>query len=442
MADSRLDDLVAEGARILRVSYPDLHGIARGREFPIAQLTHVADDGAAFCEAIMTVDLRHNVVAGPEHGFQDIIGRPGLETAVRLPWDPTVVWCLADLERTDGSPYEVDSRDCLRRAEARFRERGLVPVVGPELEFYLCVADPSATHGYRRYVDNSSHVYTVGTVADPLGVLREMLDACDELGLGAIAANHEYGRSQYEINLRHSPALDSADRAFRFKDTVKQLAATHGLLATFIGKPWNDDEGSGFHLHISLCDDGGANLLNGDLEEGLSPLAHHFAAGLIQHGPALMAFFNPTTNAYRRIHEEALVPTLASWGHDNRLTMVRVPRERGRAARLELRLGDGAANVHLATAAALCAGLDGIERELEPPAAIPGLIYEHPDAEQATPLPRSFEAALEALGGDIVLKEAMGEELVRVFYEIKGAELARAHRTVTDWEIAEYAHHL
>ena len=189
-------------------------------------------------------------------------------------------------------------------------------MLGPELEFYLCEADPSAEWGWRRYVDNPSHVYTVGAVADPRGVLREMLHACADLGLGAYAANHEFGRSQYEINLRHSDALSACDRAFLFKTTVKEMAARHGLLATFIGKPWNDDEGSGFHLHMSIgATDGGGNLLNDpDGEEGLSDLAHHFLAGILEHGPALMPFFNPTTNAYRRIHEEALVPTLRQLG--------------------------------------------------------------------------------------------------------------------------------
>jgi glutamine synthetase len=182
--------------------------------------------------------------------------------------------------------------------------------------------------------------------------------------------------------------------------------------------------------------------MNGDREEGLSEVAHQFIAGLIEHGPAMMAFFNPTTNAYRRIHEEALVPTLASWGHDNRLTLVRVPRERGGATRAELRVGDGAANVYLATAAALFAGLDGIRRKLVPPDPIPGLIYEHPDAESCVPLPRTFEAALEALDADEYLADAMGADLVRIFRQIKEAELDRGRKFVTDWEWAVYAHHL
>ena len=437
-----LDQLIKAGVNTVRLSYPDLHGIARGKEFPVSFFQHLADDGAAHCEAIMTVDLRHNVVAGFEHGFQDIVARPDISTLRRLPWDPDVALCLADLERMDGTPYGVDSRGVLKRAIAGYTERGLVPVLGPELEFYLCEPDPSAPNGYRRYVDNDSHVYTVGAVADPRGLLRRMLHACVDMDLGAYAANHEFGRSQYEINLRHSDALDASDRAYLFKSVVKEMAAIDGLLATFIGKPWNDDEGSGFHLHISLAGKDGTNALNGDGDDGLSPMAHHLIGGLLEHGPALMAFFNPTTNAYRRLHPEALVPTLVSWGHDNRLTLARVPRERGGATRVEFRVGDGAANPYLAIAAALFAGLDGIKREIEPPAPLEGLIYESPEIETMTPLPTTFEEALDALEADTVLTEAMGSELVRVFRVIKDAELARARQTVTDWEFAEYTHHL
>jgi glutamine synthetase len=136
------------------------------------------------------------------------------------------------------------------------------------------------------------------------------------------------------------------------------------------------------------------------------------------------------------------VPTLVSWGHDNRLCLARVPRERGPATRIELRLGDGSSNPYLAAAAALFAGLDGIERELEPPAPFHGLIYEQPEAEHCVPLPRTFDAALEALDADPLIKQAMGEELVGTFLTIKGAELGRQKRFVTDWEWAEYTHHL
>ena len=116
-----LSDLITQGVNTVRLSYPDLHGIARGKEFPASYFEQLVEDGAAHCEAIMTVDLRHNVVAGPEHGFQDIAARPDPDTLVRIPWDPTVAWCLADLERMDGTPYGVDSRGALRRAVAASR---------------------------------------------------------------------------------------------------------------------------------------------------------------------------------------------------------------------------------------------------------------------------------------------------------------------------------
>jgi glutamine synthetase len=286
-------------------------------------------------------------------------------------------------------------------------------------------------------------VYTVGEVADPRGTLSRMLDAAVQFRLGAVAAAHEYGRSQYEINLRHSAALDSADRAFRFKSLVKEMAARDGLLATFMGKPFNGDEGSGFHLHISLCDPDGRNRSEDVAHpSGLADATRHFIAGVIEHCAAMMVFFNPTVNAYRRINAEALVPTRACWGHDHRMTLVRVPRERGPATRLELRLGDGTANVYLAYAAALAAGLDGIRRGLEPPAPIEGFLYDLPEDAQGKALPTTFQEALEALSEDHVITAALGERLIETFKVVKAAELERFRAWVTDWEFAEYAQRL
>ena len=256
-----------------------------------------------------------------------------------------------------------------------------------------------------------------------------MLDAAVEYDLGAVAAAHEYGRSQFEISLRHSEALDSADHAFRFKTMIKEMAARDGLLATFMGKPFNDDEGSGFHLHVSLADGEGANVGSDTSDaHGLASVMRQFIAGVLEHGPGLMAFFNPTVNAYRRIDPQALVPTRVCWGHDHRQSLVRVPKERGSSTRMEIRLGDGAANPYLAYAAALAAGLDGIERGLE--------LAE--DA-QGAPLPTSLGDALAALKADPVLISAVGEKLVDTFELIKTAELERFRAWVTDWEFTEYA---
>ena len=440
---TELAALKSDGVRIVRVTFPDLHGVLRGKDVPIEVFeSSVVSHGLGFCKAISTVDLQHNVVSGFEHGFRDIRVRALPETLVQLPWAPEVAWCLAD-QSADGEPYGADPRAALKRAIAGFAELGLEPVMGPELEFYLLEPSETAPGGWTRYVENPTHVYTVGDHADPRGVLDSMLLQLHDAGLGVIGAAHEYGMSQWEINLDHSPALDAADRAFRFKAAVKDLATREGLLATFMGKPFNGDAGSGFHIHLSLRGEGRANAFDDPAgAHGCAEVLRHFIAGVIAHAPGLMAFLNPTVNSYRRIDPHELVPTRACWGYDNRFGLVRVPPERGGATRVEMRLADGSANVYLATAALLFAGLDGVQRKLTPPAAVEGLVYELPEEDQGEPIPLSLDAALAALEADETLREAMGPALVETFLTIKRYELERYHRHVSDWDLAEYAHHL
>jgi glutamine synthetase len=292
-------------------------------------------------------------------------------------------------------------------------------------------------------VDLKSNVYTVGAQSDPRGVLTRMLHACVDLGLDATAAAHEFGASQYEVNLRHSEALSAADRAFRLKATVKELAAREGLLATFMGKPFNDDEGSGFHIHTSARDETGENAFaDAAADDGLSAVARQFLAGVLVHSAALSAFLMPTVNAYRRMTLHSLAPTHINWGHDNRMTLCRVPDERGSATRLEFRAADGSANSYLATAAVLFAGLDGIRRTLEPPEPMTGNPYEADPAEWGEPLPTNLGAALSALEADELLVEAMGATLVDWYSQVKRNELERSNMWVSDWDFAEYARHL
>ena len=441
MTESALD---LEGIHTVRLQFADLHGVARGKDLPVGRLQDAVEDCVDFVAATMTVDLAHNVVAGFESGFEDIAARPDLSTLARVPWEPGVAACIADLEKIGShEPYAVDGRGALRRVVAEYEAFGLAPMVAPELEFYLCEPDGASPRGWRPYAASDTPVYTVGRASDPRGILGEMMRAADPLGLQVLAASHEYGRGQFEINVGHGPAFESADRAFRLKWLVKELAAREGLLATFIGRPWNDDEGSGFHLHVSLSDADGRNCCaEAGGVDGLADVTRHFLAGVLAHAPGLMAFFNPTVNAYRRLIPEALVPTRVNWGHDNRFTLVRVPQERGHATRVEIRIGDGSANPYLAYAAALAAGLDGMRRELEPPAPLAGFIYELPEADRGAPLLTSLPDALAALEEDELLCETMGAELVSTFKTIKEYELNRFRQWVTDWEFREYTHHL
>jgi glutamine synthetase len=257
--------------------------------------------------------------------------------------------------------------------------------------------------------------------------------------MGTFAANHEFMNSQYEINLRHAPALTAADRAFRLKAAVKDVAAQAGLVATFMGKPFNDQGGSGFHLHVSADrDDDNAFFDRGD-GEGVSDELRRFTAGVLAHAPALMAFLNPTINAYRRIVPDSLAPINVSWGWDNRTAFVRIPAERGRATRVEIRIGDGSANPYLAIAAVLFAGLHGLREELPLPDPVSGDAYTQ---EAGGSVPLSLEGALDALEADEHLRGAIGDDIVTPFVAMKRFEIERHRGWVSDWERDEYLHHL
>jgi glutamine synthetase len=436
-----VDALQERGVRAVRLLYTDLHGIARGKDIPIGKFEHLAGEGVAFCSAVMSTDLRHTPVIGGEEGYVDFAVRPDLRTLRVLPWQPDVAWCVGDAWLPDGSgAAPTCARSLLARVAQRYAERGLEPVVGPELEFFLLERDPAAPGGLRRYVDELSRVYTVGPISDPRGIVLEMLYACEQLDLRVFAANHEFMNSQYEINIEHSDALDAADRGFMLKTAIKELAARQGMVATFMGKPFNDQGGSGFHVHVSVGegernafdDSGGAH--------GIGALRGSFVAGVMEHGPALTALLAPTVNAYKRLVPDSLAPTHVNWGHDNRTAFVRVPNEHGSRSRIEVRGGDGSACAHLAVAGLLLAGLDGIVRELEPPDAVTGDAYRAGDA--GTPLPRDLGAALDALEADEWLRAQLGEQLVETFFAVKRFELDRFSQWVTDWELDEYARHL
>jgi glutamine synthetase len=436
---ARPPELSDQSVTSVRVVYSDLHGVTRGKDVPIGEFDRAADHGLAFCSAIMGTDLRHTPVVGGEQGYPDLVAKPDLSTLTLVPWEPGVACCIADLHPVEGTDqHPADPRGAVRKAVAQFEELGFSPIVGPELEFFLCRRDENGE--LKRYVDNLSMVYTVGPQADPQGIVREITESLSRLGMHTFAANHEFMNSQYEINLRHAPALTAADRAFRLKAAVKDVAAIHGLIATFMGKPFNDQGGSGFHIHFSLDrEDDNAFANHGD-PDGVSDELRHFTAGVLAHAHALTAFLNPTVNAYRRLVPDSLAPTHANWGWDNRTSFVRIPAERGRASRVEVRVGDGSANPYLAIAAILFAGLDGVRNRLALGEPVGGDAYTL--AEPGEPLPTSLDAALDHLEADQVLREAMGPQIVDTFTAVKRFELDRHRRWVSDWELSEYLHHL
>jgi glutamine synthetase len=433
--------LAGQGIDVVRVSYPDLIGVDRGRDVLLGELPVAVGHGLAFCRAVYHTSPMGDVVpvqGGLADGLPDITVRPDLGTLTPLPWEHGAAWCLGDALTPDGAPAPESPRTVARRVADRVTSLGYTLVCGPELEFYLC--EPAPGGGWQRYANHPGNVYVVGRKGDPQGVLLDMLRQLRDAGLQVTAANHEFSPGQFEINLGHSELADAADRSFRLKSAVQEIARHHGLLATFMAKPFNDEGGSGFHVHASVADPAGENVF-GDPSgpDGLSDVGRHAIGGVLAHARALSALLSPTINSYKRFGPDTLAPWLIDWGLDNRSAMVRIPPERGAAARMEVRLGDATANPYLAMAAVGAAAYLGITGKVEPPDMLEGYGY---DPSRAEVLPQRLGDALDALAGDHELAEVLGEYFVTSFLTYKRNEIGRFERFVTDWEFREYTYHL
>ena len=435
---TKLDDL---GVDVLRLIFPDILGMTRSKDLLVSQLQTAKSP--AFCQGVWVTTTRGGVLDGNDimsSGLPDLVTHIDPDTLTMMPWEPGVALVIADAVNPDGSTSEIAPRSVLRAVIAQYAELGLTPVVGPELEFYIAEHDEN---GWRRAISRTGRVYTTGAWVDPDGTFLHLLRMLDGMDIGVFAGNHEFSPSQYEINLWHSAALDAADRTFLFKTAVRDIVARTGKHATFLGKPWSDEGGSGFHLHFSVVDaETGLNLMS-DGGGGLSARANSIIAGILANAPAVAALSNPTVNAYKRLGPDTLAPYRANWGYDNRSAMLRVPPERGEGTRLEIRLGDGAANPYLIIAAILAAGLDGLRKGLVAPPEAEGWAYQD---EAAAVLPMTLAEALDALVGNAPLRETLGGPLVDVFALMKRDEVERYEsetedattREVTAWEIDEY----
>jgi glutamine synthetase len=435
------DELKAKGIDVVRVSYSDLIGTDRGRDVLIEELQRQSEHGLAFCRAVYHTTPQGDVVpvtGGLDAGLPDISVIPDITTLTPLPWEPGAYWCIGDAKDHNGLPAEESPREVVRRVSAKLAELGLTGIIGPELEYYVMEEDDKG--GWKRYGDAPGNVYVVGRKGDPKGLLLTMLRYLRDAGLKVTAANHEFSAGQFEINLDHSEMLDAADRAFRMKSAVQEIARMNGYMATFMAKPFNDEGGSGFHLHMSLADASGNNVFGDpDGQFALSANGLSAVAGVMEHAPALAALLNPTINSYKRFGPDTLAPWLIDWGYDNRSAMVRIPPEGGKAARMEVRLGDATANPYLAMAAIGAAVYLGIKNGSKPPAPLEGYGY---DPSKGEMLPQRLSDALDALEADTELCEVLGKTFIDAFVTYKRNEIERFERFITDWEFREYAYHL
>jgi glutamine synthetase len=411
---------------------------------PVKHLETVAKEGIGFAQAIYAINLANDVApetgCGYEIEWKDMTLVPDLNTFAVLPYLEGTARLICNAFR-EGEPISVDPRYALQRVLKRYEEKGLRAVCASELEFFLF--DPSAGGPTELYNPNLSCVYQLNPSCDRTGFLRNLQNTLVALGLDIIYMNHEFFPSQYEINWKYDEALKTADDSFTFKYVCKEMAAQNNMHLTFMGRPTTDGGGSGYHIHLSLSDPKTHKNLFPDPngQYGISELMRWFIGGQMAHAKGMSALLAPTINSYKRYQPDSFAPYYLAWGLDNRTVYCRVPGERGPATRVENRAPCASANPYLAFAAAFAAGLDGIEKKIDPGEHAVGDIY-HLEPGTYEYIPFYLRDALEELKADTVLCEALGPELIKAFVALKEDELARFRKHVTDWEFGEYAYQL
>jgi glutamine synthetase len=446
-----------EGIELVRLSFPDVHGILRGKALAAGAMPSALADGCAVTSSLLLKDTAHRTVvpvfspgAGmglPRlQGASDIIMVPDPTTFRVLPWLQSTGWMLCDLYFADGTPVSFSTRHLLRRTLDRLAADGRSLVTGLEVEFHITrlvnprlALEDSGQPGTPPEVEliHQGYQHLTELRLDRIEPITDILRRQSlALGLEVTSIELEFGPSQVEFVFRAAHGMRSADDMVLFRSAVKQICRRHGYHASFMCRPaFPNAMSSGWHLHQSLADTQGRNLFS-PAEEGelLSRVGRHYLAGLIAGAAEAVAFSTPTINGYKRYRTHSLAPDRIVWASDNRGAMLRVVGAANpAAARIENRIGEPAANPYLYLASQLATGLAGVAAAREPPAP-----SDAPYEATAPLLPTSLGAALDALTHGHILHAAFGKEIIDYYSTIKRAELSRYEAYVTDWEMKEY----
>ncbi len=441
------DSLKAQGVHTLIAQFTDLHGVARGKFVPLNQLDLLLRDGVGFAgPSIWGTGLPRT---GPRSEYY---GRGDVLSARALPWMPGYARVVCD-GFVAGEPFGACPRQVMKRQTARLAERGWVLRTGIEPEFFLLrkTADGYAPVDPRDQLLKPS--YDLKSLPRQREFLKELGDGLTACGLDVFQADHEDAHGQYELNFHHADALTSADHLMLFKMAAHELAEQHGMVFSMMPKPFANQPGSGMHFHVSMWDGAssagstkGAKCVfddDGSDDGDLSPLAHHFIAGVLHHSAALCALAAPTVNSYKRltvgesISGTTWAPAYIAHGPNNRTALVRTLR-----GRFEWRVPDASANPYLATAAMIAAGLDGIDRQLKLSAPCTEDLFKLSLTDIRlrgfSVLPQSLNEAIDALQADEVIADALGDTLCDQFCQLKRDEWMEYARHVSGWEMARY----
>jgi glutamine synthetase len=447
-----IERLRADGVHTLLAQFTDLHGVAKGKLVPLVHLDELLTVGAGFAGPSIAGTGLPRVGARAEY-----YARGNASTATVLPWMPGVARIVCD-GFVNGQPFDACPRQVLKRAASRLAERGWHLRTGIEPEFFLLKRDGDRWLPADAMDRLDKPSYDLKALARQQGFLHELQAALSKCGLDVLQIDHEDAHGQYELNFGFDEALASADHLMLFKLAAQALAESHDMVFSMMPKPFPNQPGSGMHLHVSLWSgwnakrpDNAHNVFvphrsdgSADHERSLSPIGQHFIAGVMAHSAALTALVAPTVNSYKRLRVcESLsgtswAPAYLAQGPNNRTAALRTLH-----GRFEWRVPDSAANPYLTTAALIAAGLDGVDRKLEPPPECNDDLFDTPLAQirerGIALLPQSLGEALDALRADELICAALGDTLTQEFLSLKRAELAAYQHHVSDWELRRYA---
>jgi glutamine synthetase len=427
----------------VQIMITDPSGVLRGKSVRRAELARIFDTGRPVAGSILGLDITGQDVDETglvwDTGDADMIARPVAGTLTRASWAQAAGQLLLTMFDGGGKPAAADPRHALARVVARCADAGLTPVVACELEFYLLREEAAGrlvpAGGGRASERQKIDAYSLQRLDDLAPVFDEVYRAAAAQGLPAETLMSEYSPGQFEITLRHrDDALRAVDEAVMLKRAVRGAAHKHGLIACFMAKPFTGRAGSGLHVHVSMNDARGTNLFASEAADGTAALRHAIG-GMRAHMAESMAVFAPNANSYRRFVSGSYAPVAPIWGVNNRTVSLRVPAGPAVSRHVEHRIAGADANLYLAVAAVLGAGLRGIEAEIDPGPPVTGNGYAQPD--QRT-LPRSWREALDLTARSRFLADTLGPEFLKVFLAIKEQEYARFSAEVTELDYAWY----
>lgn len=419
---------------------PDMSGIARGKIIPAEKLLRILRErGMPLPESVfvqtVTGDYPDGELMSPSLG--DVYMVPDNATVRLVPWyqEPTAQ-IICDAYYGDDTPVSFSSRYLLKKILAEYERRGWRPVVAPELEFYLVSVNtdpdipllPPVGRSGRR--ESGRQAYGIDAVNEFDPIFEDVYAYCEEQGIDIDTLSHEAGAAQIEVNFNHGDPLEVADQAFLFKRTAREVAMRHGVYATFMAQPMQNQPGSAMHIHQSVVDSKtGKNLFSTDDGQD-TQLFRYFVGGLQKYLPSALPLFAPNVNSYRRFgHKETDAPINVEWGLDNRTAGLRVPVSKPENRRIENRLPGADGNPYLAITATLACGLLGMQEEIEPSEQIKGNAYKKGHA-----LSTHMFDALKKFKSNKSLQELLGEQFIRTLVGIKETEYKAYNAVISSWE--------